>query len=149
MIKLVRTDSDNTDFKTLIEELDAYLKITDGDEHEFYNQFNGVSIIKNVVVAYIASKAIGCGAFKIFNTQQVEIKRMYTKPKMRGLGVASEILTALELWAAELNFSEAILETGTRQKEAVAFYKKNDYMSIPNYAQYQNMDNSLCFKKKL
>ena len=40
MSKIVRTDAKNSDFLRLISELDAYLKITDGDDHEFYNQFN-------------------------------------------------------------------------------------------------------------
>ena len=40
MIKLVRTNSKNIDFINLVKDLDAFLKITDGDEHEFYNQYN-------------------------------------------------------------------------------------------------------------
>ena len=52
MINIIRTDSKNTDFRALIFELDAYLKITDGDDHEFYNQFNTLEKIKDVVIAY-------------------------------------------------------------------------------------------------
>ena len=66
---------------------------------------------------------------------------------MRGNGIASEILKALELWASELNYKACVLETGIRQKEAVAFYKKNNYRSIINYGQYADMSNSVCFKK--
>ena len=51
------------------------------------------------------------------------------------------------LWASELKYKACVLETGIRQKEAVAFYKKNGYQIIPNYGQYADMDNSLCFKK--
>ena len=47
MINIIRTNSKNTDFRGLIFELDAYLKITDGDDHEFYNQFNTLEKIKN------------------------------------------------------------------------------------------------------
>jgi putative acetyltransferase len=147
MIKIIRTDSKNKDFNNLVKELDAYLKITDGDEHDFYNQFNSIDVLNNVVVAYVHNEPVGCGAFKEFESSSVEIKRMFTKTEMRGNGIASEILKALELWASELNYKACVLETGIRQKEAVAFYKKNNYKSITNYGQYVNMDNSLCFKK--
>ncbi|MFT4611929.1 MAG: putative acetyltransferase [Glaciecola sp.] len=147
MIKIIRTDSKNKDFNNLVKELDAYLKITDGDEHDFYNQFNSIDVLNNVVVAYVHNEPVGCGAFKEFESSSVEIKRMFTKTEMRGNGIASEILKALELWASELNYEGCVLETGIRQKEAVALYKKNNYKSITNYGQYVNMDNSLCFKK--
>jgi GNAT superfamily N-acetyltransferase len=149
MIEIIRTDSKNKDFSNLVKDLDAYLRMTDGDEHEFYNQFNSIDKLNHVVIIYMDRQPVCCGAFKEFDDSTVEIKRMYTRPKMRGNGLASEILKALELWASELNYKACILETGIRQKEAVAFYKKNNYQNIPNYDQYVNMDNSLCFKKEL
>ncbi|WP_298894208.1 GNAT family N-acetyltransferase [uncultured Psychroserpens sp.] len=149
MIKIIRTDSKNEDFSDLIKELDAYLKVTDGDEHEFYNQFNGIDVLNHVILVYDQNEAVACGAFKEFNTSSVEIKRMYTKPKTRGKGLASQVLSALETWAHELGYTACVLETGIRQKEAVQFYKKNNYTNIPNYGQYINMTNSLCFEKKL
>jgi len=147
MIKIIRTDSKHKDFRNLVKELDAYLKITDGEEHEFYNQYNSIDVLNHVIVAYLDDEAIGCGAFKKFKNTSVEIKRMYTKPSARGQGIATQILKALEVWALELKYSSCILETGIRQKEAVQFYKKNDYKIIPKYGQYVNMDNSLCFEK--
>jgi GNAT superfamily N-acetyltransferase len=149
MINIIRTDSKDKDFCNLVKDLDAYLKITDGDEHEFYNQFNGITVLNNVIIAYIDNNPVGCGAFKVFDKSSVEIKRMFTKTECRGKGIASEILNALELWAKELNFEACVLETGIRQTEAVKFYKKNNYQNIPRYGQYANMDNSLCFKKMI
>jgi GNAT superfamily N-acetyltransferase len=146
---IIRTDSENPDFKSLVKALDAYLKITDGDEHDFYNQFNNIDVIKHTVVAFENDKAVGCGAFKTFDDTSVEIKRMYTKPEARKLGVASTILLELESWAKEMGFESAVLETGTRQIEAVNFYRKNGYDVTPNYGQYENVLNSLCFKKML
>ena len=60
----VRTNSKNQDFIKLITALDAYLKVTDGDEHDFYNQFNNIDILKEVVVTYVNCKAVGCAAIK-------------------------------------------------------------------------------------
>ncbi|MBT8377323.1 MAG: GNAT family N-acetyltransferase [Bacteroidia bacterium] len=149
MIKIVRTDSNNQDFIALVEQLDAYLKITDGNEHEFYNQFNGIDTLHHVVVIYNNNKAIACGAFKKFNTDTVEIKRMFVSPSKRQSGIGKIVLKELESWASEEGFNFCILETGKRQTEAVQFYKKCNYKSIPKYGQYKNMDNSLCFEKKL
>ena len=66
-IETKRTDSENTDFIILVKSLDAYLKITDGDEHHFYNQYNNIDIIKHVIVVYKDKEPIGCGAIKHFD----------------------------------------------------------------------------------
>ena len=148
-MKIVRTDSENVDFKSLVKALDAYLKITDGDEHDFYNQFNNIDVIKHAVVVYENDIAVGCGAFKTYDDSSVEIKRMFTKPDQRKSGIATTILLELESWAKELGYQSTLLETGTRQIEAVNFYHKNEYQVTPNYGQYQDVLNSLCFKKML
>lgn len=149
MIKLIRTNSDDNDFINLVKLLNDYLKIVDGDDHEFYDQYNNIDVLKNIVVAYIDNTPVGCGAFKKYTENEVEIKRMFTLPETRGKGIASKILKELEDWARELNFEACILETGKRQIEAVQFYKKNDYLIIPNYGQYKNVTNSICFKKNI
>lgn len=59
-LKIIRTNHKNQDFINLVKKLDAYLKTTDGEEHGFYNQFNSIEFLKQVVVAYIDQKAVGC-----------------------------------------------------------------------------------------
>ena len=147
MLKLVRTNSENKDFINMVKQLYCYLKITDGDEHEFYNQFNSISVLKHVVIAYLNEEPVGCGAFKRFSKKDAEVKRMFTSKGVRGKGIASKVLIELEDWAHLLNYDTLILETGIRQKEAVQFYKKNSYQIIPNYGQYVGLKNSLCFQK--
>jgi putative acetyltransferase len=149
MIIIKRTDSDNNDFIELVKFLDADLAKRDGKEHSFYAQFNKIDKIKHVVVAYENDNPIGCGAIKEFSPTMVEVKRMYTSPECRGKGIATTILIELEKWAAELSYEKCILETGKRQSEAVALYKKNGYKLIPNYGQYAGIENSLCFEKEL
>ncbi|MEE9406515.1 MAG: GNAT family N-acetyltransferase [Polaribacter sp.] len=148
-MKVIRTNSENKDFKNLVKQLDAYLKITDGDEHDFYNQFNHIDVLKNVVVFYIDEIAVGCGAIKKFDNASVEVKRMFVSEEKRGSGIAQNILTELEIWAKELGYKKCVLETGKRQIEAVNFYKKCKYNVIPNYGQYKGMENSVCFEKQL
>ena len=147
MKRIIRTDNNNLDFQALITELDAYLKITDGEDHEFYNQFNSLKKINNVVVAFQNEQAIGCGAFRKFDANTVEIKRMYVKVTYRGSGVANTVLSSLEQWASEEGFTKCVLETGNRQIDAIKFYKKSGYRRIPNYGQYAQMEESNCFEK--
>ena len=149
MLTLIRTNSDHPDFINLVKDLDAYLKIVDGDDHEFYNQFNNIDVSKHTVIAYVDNQPVGCGAFKAFNNSSVEIKRMYTSPIARNKGIASAILKDLEDWAKELNIKSTLLETGLKQTEAVKFYKKNNYKIIPNFGQYAGVENSVCFLKEL
>jgi putative acetyltransferase len=149
MIKIIRTNSDNQDFINLVKRLDADLAERDGKDHSFYAQFNKIDKIKYVVVAYENSKPIGCGAIKEYAPNTMEIKRMYTSPESRGKGIATKVLTELEIWATELSYEKCVLETGKKQPEAIGLYKKNGYKLIPNYRQYAEIENSLCFEKDL
>jgi putative acetyltransferase len=149
MVKLVRIDSDDGDFIGLVKALDADLAKRDGDDHSFYSQFNKIDKIKHVVVAYENGVPTGCGAIKEFSPDSMEVKRMYTLPGSRGQGIASQILAELERWAAELSYEKCLLETGKRQPEAIALYKKRGYRLIPNYGQYAGVENSVCFEKVL
>ena len=149
MLKIIRTDSNNTDFQSLVRLLDADLAIRDGDMHGYYAQYNKIDAIKNAVVAYDGETAVGCGAFKPFDDDSVEIKRMYVRPENRGVGIAVEVLKELEYWAAELDFKAAVLETGKKQPEAIRLYEKSGYELIPNYGQYIGLENSVCMKKSL
>lgn len=149
MGKLKRTTSDSTDFIELVKQLDSYLKVVDGKDHDFYNQYNGLETLQNVVMIYVDDKPAGCGAFKTYDNNAVEIKRMYSNPNYRNQGIATKVLTELETWAKETKHQSCILETGKRQVEAVAFYHKCGYQIIPNYGQYAKMNNSICFKKML
>lgn len=146
---LRRTHSDSTDFRALVALLDRYLAIMDGDDHAFYDQYNKVDAIKEVVVAYHNEKPAGCGAIKKYSDEAAEVKRMYVLPEFRGLGIAKSILTELETWAAELGFCACILETGKGQIEAVHLYQNFGYSVTENYGQYQNIENSICMKKVL
>lgn len=149
MIELIRTNSKNPDFIKLVKFLDADLKIRDGEDHDFYNQFNKIDALKNVVVAYKNKLPIGCGAFKIHPEKTAEIKRMYVATNGRRLGIASKVLTELEQWAKELGITKCILETGKKQPEAIALYKKCGYTITTNFGFYENVENSVCFRKLL
>jgi putative acetyltransferase len=104
MFTTIRTDSYNKDFQMLVALLDKDLQVRDGEEHSFYDQFNKITNIKNIVVVYDNNIALGCGAFKLYENKTVEIKRMFVTPECRGKGIATIVLQALEIWAKELGY---------------------------------------------
>jgi len=144
-----RTNSKNPEFIELVTKLDAELGERDGKDHAFYHQFNSIYSLNHAIVLYRDKIPVACGAIKTFDRSSMEIKRMYVPPKERGKGYATKVLVALEKWASELGNSRCILETGKRQPEAIALYEKNGYRRIPNYGQYQGIENSVCFEKNV
>ena len=144
-----RTNSKNKGFQELVHQLDQYLGVVDGSLHEFYDQYNQIEDLEQVVILMVEGKTVACGAFKEFDKQSVEIKRMFTSPDFRGFGLASKVLSELENWAIELGFQRSVLETGKTMIDAISFYQKLQYQIIENYGQYQGVDNSVCFHKKL
>lgn len=148
-LNLIRTTSDNADFVSLVQLLDADLAKRDGEDHSFYAQFNTITVIKHVIVAYEHEKPVGCGAIKEQAADAMEVKRMYVLPETRKSGIASQVLRELEKWAAELGYPKCVLETGKRQPEAIALYTKCGYTVIPNYGQYTGIANSVCFEKRV
>jgi putative acetyltransferase len=149
MIKLLRTDANNPDFKDLIILLDAGLAISDGEDHQFYTQFNKTDQIKYVIIAYQNSKAVACGAIKKYAENTMEVKRMFTSTQSRKKGLAGKILSELQNWAIEMDYNRLILETGIKQKEAISLYTKANFILVPNYGQYAGIETSLCFEKIL
>lgn len=144
---LVRTDSDNIDFRFLVGQLDEWLAHIDGDDHAFYATLNKIDKIRNAVVAYEDDKPVGCGAVRQFASDSMEVKRMFTLPEYRQKGIAKAILLELEKWAKELGYRKCVLETGKRQPEAIDLYVKQGYRPTQNYGQYVGVENSVCFEK--
>lgn len=149
MIQLVRTDSNNPDFQKLVAQLDAFLRILNGEEDDFYAQYNKTDTIKHAIVGYHGKTPVACGAIKQYEPGTMEVKRMFVLPEKRGGGAASALLAELEVWASEEGFTKCILETSVELVAAQNLYKKSGYNIIPNYEQYAGVENSVCFEKSL
>jgi len=149
MTEFIRTTSENPDFRKLIYALDEDLYQRNGEAQLQYRQYNQVDSIDHVVVVYSEGKPIGCGCFKRFDDQAVEMKRMFVLPEMRGKQLAAKMLQELEKWAIEEGNTGAVLETGHRQLEAIRLYTVAGYSLIENYGQYVGMEESICYRKEL
>jgi len=148
-MQTIRVTGNNSHLQELIKLLDIELNTRYGLLQAQYDKFNRVESIETAVIGFIDSKPCGCGCFKAFNKDTVEIKRMFVKADFRGKGISKLILAELENWAGELGFSKAILETGIKQPDAIKFYSKLGYRKIDNFGQYIGNSNSVCFTKKI
>lgn len=149
MIRMHRTDSKHPHFVALVQRLDADLKERDGDDHDYYAQFNKIDTIQHAIVVYDEDHPVSCGAIKPFGEDAMEVKRMYVLPESRGKGIAKKVLQELESWASEMKYKKCVLETGQKQPEAMSLYHKSGYQVIQNYGQYIGIENSVCFEKAL
>ncbi|MFF1378573.1 GNAT family N-acetyltransferase [Streptomyces sp. NPDC058308] len=79
-----------------------------------------------------------------------ELKRMYVTPEARGLGLARRILAALEADAKAAGRVRMVLETGTKQPEAITLYTSSGYIPAPaKFGHYRFDDLSRCYAKAL
>ncbi|MFE0208874.1 GNAT family N-acetyltransferase [Streptomyces sp. NPDC058985] len=78
-----------------------------------------------------------------------ELKRMFVIEQVRGRGVARRILAALEEDARAAGRTRMVLETGTKQPEAVALYLSSGYEPCTKFGYYRFHEESLCYAKAL
>ena len=100
-------------------------------------------------VAYREGRPIGCGAVRRIDPLTAEIKRMYVVPACRGGGVGRAVLDALEAEARGLGVRRLVLETGTRQLEALSLYERAGYRVVPAFGEYVGSPLSVCMAKEV
>ncbi|HEX4415598.1 MAG TPA: GNAT family N-acetyltransferase [Lacipirellulaceae bacterium] len=100
-------------------------------------------------VAYADGHPVGCGAIRWIDSDAAEIKRMYVARGNRGGGIGGKILAELEAEAARLGIRRIVLETGPRQPEAIAIYKRAGFAEIPLFGEYVDPRYSLCMAKNV
>ncbi|WP_034062258.1 GNAT family N-acetyltransferase [Lacinutrix jangbogonensis] len=148
MIEIIRTNSQNLEFKRLVQLLNSDLAKRDGKTHPL-SQFNTITNLKYVVLVLKKDKAIGCGAISKYDLNSMEIKRMYVSPEVRGQRIGENILSELENWSRELGSIKCILFMGSKQPQASKLYERNGYCLIKKYGKLKDIPDSLCLAKDL
>jgi GNAT superfamily N-acetyltransferase len=82
------------------------------------------------VVAWLDGAPVGCGALKTGRVDTGEVKRMWTAPTARGLGIARRVLRWLETKAREAGLTRLRLETNRTLTEAQALYRAEGYQEV-------------------
>ena len=104
------------------------------------------------LVAYDGTRPVGCGAVRRIEPHVAEIKRMYVAPAARGRGVGRLVLQELETIARQLGAIRIVLETGPRQPEALALYRRAGFVEVPLFGDYLHSPHpelSVCMEKQL
>lgn len=107
-------------------------------------------------VGYLDGRPVATGAWRRRSDVEVdgtsrsaEVKRMYVVPRARGLGLARAMLAHLEQTARTAGAEVMVLETGSRQPEAIALYESSGYTQIPGFGFYRDAPLSRCFARSL
>ncbi len=84
-----------------------------------------------------------------YSDGDAEIKRMFVVKQARGNGLARRILAALEDDARAAGRVRMVLETGSRQPEAVNLYESSGYEPCAKFGVYRFHEGSRCYAKPL
>lgn len=86
-----------------------------------------------MLVAYLRSEPIGCGAVKHHDDAPSEIKRMWVSASVRGLGIGRRLLVQLEACAERSGARAVRLETNRALTEAIALYRSAGFREVPAF----------------
>ncbi|QDJ48479.1 GNAT family N-acetyltransferase [Bordetella hinzii] len=149
-MKISPENARTPDVSALIEALDAYqIPLSPPESH------HGVDLdtlcgpdVVFLVARDQAGQALGCGGV-LLAQGYAELKRMYVRPAARGQGVAQALLARLQAAAADAGIHRIHLETGARQAEALAFYRRQGYAECPPFGDYRPDPHSVFMVKLL
>lgn len=83
-----------------------------------------------LVIAVLDGQPVAGGAFRRYDTETAELKRIWTARTHRRRGLGKLVVPELERIAAERGYSRIYLTTGPRQPEAVALYLALGYQPL-------------------
>jgi GNAT superfamily N-acetyltransferase len=87
------------------------------------------------LVGYLGGEPAACGGWRSHGAD-AEIKRMFVTRAARRGGLGRVLLAELERTALAAGHSRVILETGSKQPEAVALYRSAGYTEVPAFGYY-------------
>ena len=141
---------DTPDAVALINELQEHLE-------SFYppESRHGFSVQKLIdqQVAFFVLRAdgepAGCGGIMFVGKEFGELKRMYVRPRFRGVGFGRMLVDRLAAHARHHGISRLRLETGVHQQEAIRLYERLGFKRIPPFPPYFEDPLSRCYEMRL
>ncbi len=149
-INIVAERPDSADAIQLIEELEAHL--TPLYPQESRHGYDVQKLITQGVAFFVLrcdGQAAGCGGVQIFGLEYGEIKRMYIRPRWRGLGLAKALLDHLAGYTRQQGVNLLRLETGIHQTEAIGLYERWGFRQIAPFGSYAEDPLSVYYEKQL
>lgn len=141
------------DVRQLVKELNAYLNPLSPPEFQF--QMTVEQMANSATTLFVArdesGAAVGMGALKIESPELAEVKRMYTRPEIRGQRVGAQLLDAIVALARDRGIPHLMLETGNVEgfEPAHRLYSKAGFTRCGAFLDYPESEYSAFFEKWL
>ena len=90
-----------------------------------------------LLVARRDGQAVGCVALRRFDDDKCEMKRLYVRPALIGLGIGRALATAIITEARRLGYRKMRLDSiADRMKEAVSLYRSLGFHEIQPFGDH-------------
>lgn len=86
-----------------------------------------------LLVAEVDGRAVGCVGLRRMDAARCEMKRLYVRPEVRGLGVGRLLAERVIEEARDIGYSEMLLDTLERMEEAVPLYRSLGFEDTAAY----------------
>lgn len=141
------------DVRAMIGELNAIMRPLTPPEFQF--QMTAEQIAESTTTLFVArddgGAAVGMGALKVHDAALGEVKRMYTRPAVRGTGAGRDMLEAIIGLARQKGIKRLVLETGEAPgfEEAWKIYERNGFSQCGAVLDYPDSGWSRFYEMKL
>lgn len=149
-VTISRERPDTADAAALVVELESILEPL--YPHDSRHGLSVDQLIKEDVAFFVLRSGempAGCGGVQLFGDEFGEVKRMYVRPRFRGMGFAKMVLDHLADHARAQGVDLLRLETGVHQREAIGLYERAGFYRIPPFGHYREDPLSVFFEKQL
>ena len=141
------------DVRAMVAELNAIMIPLTPREFQF--QLTAQQMAEPSITLFVArneaGNAVAMGALKDHGGGLGEVKRMYTRPIVRGKRVGSAILQRIEALAAEKSLARLVLETGEAPGFEAAYrvYERGGFTVCGAVLDYPDSGYSRFYEKKI
>jgi GNAT superfamily N-acetyltransferase len=92
-----------------------------------------VASASNGVSSAADPEPVGCGAVRLLDADQAEVKHLYLRAQVRGRGWGGLLLEAVEAEAVRLGARVVVLDTNDTLPAANALYRSAGYAEVERY----------------
>lgn len=141
------------DVRSLVSDLNDYLLPLSPVEFQF--KMTVEQMAGDDTTVFVArdenGTAVGCGALKDHGGGVGEVKRMFTRPTVRGQRIGSALLDAITALAKDKGVTRLVLETGntTGFESAWRLYERSGFSRCGVLLDYPDSEHSAFYEKRL
>ena len=147
-MEVIITDERDERFIELSDKLNQEYYDIHGEMVLKYNDYNELNVPHLVLLVLNWDKLIACVAYRKFNDNSIEIKRLFVSKRHRKKGIAHKIVKQIEKIAIDYGFKYSYIVTGINNTAAINLYVKMDYKVIDNFGMFEDDEDCLCMKKE-